>query len=198
MNTKTTAFNLIILDESGSMSPVTNQTISGCNEILNTIRRKTAENADTLHSLVSIYAFQSDGDRPSRYLIKNANPAGVADITVKDYHPYGCTPLLDAVGSTLSELKTVSQTHEDATGIITIITDGYENASRRYSWPQVSRLIGWFREKGWTVNLIGADIDLDKMSSSLGIDRLNARGYTRDEEGTREMFADLPTRMPSV
>lgn len=103
----------------------------------------------------------------------------------------GGTPLLDAVGSCLAELKTVSSTHEDATGVITIITDGYENSSTQYTWEKVRQLISWFREMGWTVNLVGANIDVEKMGDHMGINRANTQSFMQDEEGTKEMFTRL-------
>lgn len=186
---KTTVFNLIILDESGSMESVCEQTISGCNETLATVRAATAANPDKLHSLVSIYAFQSGAGEPSRYLVKNANPNEVKNITSKDYIPLGCTPLLDAVGSTMSELMTVAATHEDATAIVTIITDGEENSSRQYSWQQVARIISQAKELGWTINLIGANIDVDAMASKINID--NRMAFTADDEDVNRMFGDF-------
>lgn len=186
--THTTVFNLIILDESGSMSRLTSQTISGCNETLNVVRYAAKEQAATTSSLVSIYAFQDGGPIKSRYLVKNVKAGDVKDITESDYCPCGNTPLLDAVGSTLSELKAVSATHEDATGIITIITDGYENSSTRYNWEQVARLISQFKEMGWTVNLIGANIDVEDMAKRINVD--NHYAFKATTEGTTEMFAD--------
>ena len=67
---KTEIYNLIILDESGSMDCVKKQTISGCNETINTIRMAQEKYADTQLHYVSIFAFQS-GSVPSRYIIKN-------------------------------------------------------------------------------------------------------------------------------
>lgn len=186
---KTTVFNLIILDESGSMGSVCKQTISGCNETLATVRAAAAANSDKLHSLVSIYAFQSGAGMPSRYLVKNANPNEVKNITSKDYIPLGCTPLLDAVGSTMSELMTVAATHEDATAIVTTITDGYENSSRQYNWQQVARIISQAKELGWTINLIGANIDVEAMASKINID--NRMAFTADEKDVDRMFNDL-------
>ena len=183
---KTTVFNLIILDESGSMSHLTKATISGCNETLNVIRHTAKQNPDTIRSLVSIYAFQSDGERPSRYIVKNAGPQDVKNITTDDYEPYGNTPLLDAVGSTLSELKTVAATHENSTAIITIITDGYENSSHIYSPREVAKLIAQVKELGWTVNLIGANIDVDKLADAMNID--NKMSFTHSPEGASHMF----------
>lgn len=196
-NMKATVFNLIILDESGSMSGMTKNTISGCNETLNIIRSNAQTHADTMRNLVSIYAFQDGGPVKSRYIIKNAKPEDVKDITDRDYRPWGNTPLLDAIGSTLSELKAVAATHEDATGIITIMTDGYENSSTQYSYKQVARLITQFREMGWTVNLIGANIDVDAMARSLNIVKESTMKYTQDENGTKEMWDTFSSAVSS-
>ena len=57
---KTEIYNLIVLDESGSMGCVRNQTISGCNETINTIRAAQEKYADTQEHFVSIYAFQTN------------------------------------------------------------------------------------------------------------------------------------------
>lgn len=185
---KTTIFNLIILDESGSMSRFTKATISGCNEIISTARIAAQKNPETQHHLLSIYSFCGNGYEPSRYLIKNAAPEEAPELTEKIYHPGGNTPLLDAVGSTLTDLEAIASTHEDATGIITIMTDGYENSSRQYSWEQVAKIIDRFKEMGWTVNLIGANVDIETMSKQMRISRGNAICYEQDHEGTANMW----------
>ncbi len=187
---KTTVFNLIILDESGSMSNARTATISGCNECLGVARSLQKENPDTQRCLVSIYAFQS-GSVPSRYLVKNKSVENVKDITSRDYNPMGCTPLLDAVGMTLTDLKAVASTHEDATGVITIITDGYENSSQEYTWKDVSRLISEFKEQGWAVNLIGANIDVEEMATKMNIEVANAMAFENDDLGTEKMFGSF-------
>lgn len=184
---KTTVFNLIILDESGSMSPVTRQTVDGCNETLNLIRSLEAAHSDTQRNLVSIYLFQTNAQVPSRYVAKNKPIAEVDNMTDQVYKPWGGTPLLDAVGATLVDLEAVASTHEDATGTVTIITDGEENSSIRYSWEQVSGIISRMKEMGWTFNFIGANIDVKRVSSRMNID--NSMAFTNDVDGTRAMFA---------
>lgn len=191
---KTTAFNLIILDESGSMCGLTKQTIDGCNETLNVVRALQKKHGDTTRQLVSIYAFQS-GTIPSRYICKNVPADKVKDITNKDYRPEGCTPLLDAVGMTLVDLKAVASTHEDATASVTIITDGYENSSREYTWKQVAALIAELKELGWNFNFIGANIDVEAVSKKMNID--NSMAFTSDEEGTREMWDNYSASLHS-
>lgn len=191
--TKTTVFNLIILDESGSMSSCVNSTISGCNETINVAKQLQVNNPDTQRVLMSIYAFQSNGPVPSRYLCKNIPVADVKHITGQDYQPYGCTPLFDAVGSTLVELQAIAATHQDATGIVTIITDGMENSSTHYDLQKVVKLIDQLKELGWTFNFIGANIDVDMMSRQLHID--NKMAFTSDEHGSRRMWSDFSRNM---
>ena len=183
---KTSVFNLIILDASGSMSGVTAETISGCNETIATARRSQEEHADAQRSFLSIFTFDSDMEH-SRYIVKNAPIEKVRDITSRDYRPGGMTPLLDAVGTTLSEALDVAATHRDALGIVTIITDGYENSSHTYDYARVARLIDKAKELGWIVNLIGAEIDVVAEAGKLHID--NHMSYTRDSKGTVDCFA---------
>ena len=189
---KTTVFNLIVLDESGSMRSLTEQTISGCNETINVAKSQAEKNADVFRSLMSVYAFQDGGPVKSRYIMKNENATEARHISAEDYRPWGNTPLLDAVGSTLTELKIVAATHEDATGVITIITDGMENSSTQYSFKEVSALISQFKEMGWTVNLIGANIDVEAMGKRMNID--NRMSFKATNEGVKDMWDEYSLR----
>ena len=187
---KTTCFNLIILDESGSMSNLTPETISGCNETLNIIRELDKKHGDTQRQLVSIFVFQSGNPNfPSRYICKNASIKDVEDITEKDYRPYGCTPLLDAVGSTLVDLRAVASTHEDSVASVTIITDGYENSSTDYTWEQVANLINQLKELGWNFNFIGANIDVEAVSRKMNIP--NSMSFKASSKGMASMMGTL-------
>ncbi|MCD8209928.1 MAG: hypothetical protein LUC37_00125 [Prevotella sp.] len=184
---KTEIYNLIILDESGSMRGVKKQTITGCNETINTIRSSQEEYKDSQTHYVSIFAFQDRGRRPSRYLIKNAPIEKVEYINDDLYQPWGNTPLYDAVGSTLVDLNAVVNQKKFAIGSITIITDGYENASRHYTREKVAKMIDSLKEIGWNFNFIGANIDVEEVSASLNID--NSLAYSQSDEGTKEMFS---------
>lgn len=179
-------YNLIILDESGSMDCVTRQTINGCNETLNTIRSAQEKYMDTQKHYVSIYAFQSSGNYPSRYLIKNVLIGDVQHITPKDYRPWGGTPLNDTVGSTLTDLKATVRQAENAIGSVTILTDGEENSSKRYTTEKVARMIEELKEIGWNFNFIGANIDVVKTAQRYCID--NTLEFQQDDAGTEEMF----------
>ncbi len=186
---KTTVFNLIILDESGSMCDCTKATISGCNEVINVAQNFQKEHSDAQRSLISIYAFQDGGPVKSRYLCKNVDTLTAHHITGKDYKPYGNTPLYDAIGSTLVDLRAVASTHEDATAVVTIITDGMENSSTHFDRKRVRNLIEQLKEMGWTFNFIGANIDVDAVADDFAID--NRMAYEATPEGTSDMFLNI-------
>lgn len=185
---KTKVYNLIILDESGSMQCVNHATISGCNEVIQNIQATQARYAETQEHVVSIYAFQT-GSVPSRYIIKNVPARAAQPISSEDYTPQGCTPLYDAIGSTISELKAIAGNNVHVLASITIITDGEENSSHRYNGLMVRRLIEQVKEMGWNVNFIGANIDVATEASKLGID--NTLQFTQSNEGTEGMFSAI-------
>ncbi len=183
---KTEIYNLIILDESGSMDCVSKQTISGCNETINTIKQAQKKFADTQDHYVSIFLFQENDERPSHYIVKNIPADAAKHISSKDYQPWGGTPLYDAVGSTLVDLKMTTGASRLAIGSVTIITDGWENASRHYTLEKVARMIAELKELGWNFNFIGANIDVQATAQSLNID--DSLEFAQDEQGTKQMF----------
>ena len=186
---RTKVFNLIILDESGSMDCVWAQTISNCNETLQTIFSAQKEFYATQDHFISIYTFQDAGPLKSRYLLRNRPIAEARMLTAKDYRPNGCTPLYDAVGETLTDLEAVAETHDDAVASVTIITDGEENSSRRYSGSDVAKIISRLKEKGWNFNIIGANIDVESLAKDLHID--NPLKWEQTQEGTSSMGKKL-------
>ena len=186
---KTKIFNLIILDESGSMACVERQTISGCNETIDTIVNAQRKYGETQEHFISIYAFQEGGRHESRFLIKNLPADKIRKIDDKDYVPGGCTPLYDAMGATLTDLKRKLENEKFAVGSVTIITDGYENSSVQYSLNQIVKMISQLKEMGWNFNFIGANIDVQKTAEDLKID--NYLAFEQTEEGTKGLFDDV-------
>lgn len=159
------AYNLIILDESGSMSTVRDETISGCNETLISIRNLQKDQPD-VRQFVSVFCFDSSH---SRYIFHDTPIDEVRDMTREDYSPSACTPLYDAIGYTVLQLfRKIDR--QEAKGNVTIITDGYENASRKWRLPLVQELIATLKKKGWVFSFIGANIDVESTANSLGID----------------------------
>lgn len=174
-------YNLIILDRSGSMSSIRNQAIAGVNETLGTIRH--LENSTDVRQFVSLASFCSCN------LNKTYECTPVAEtkpFTKNDYEPCCCTPLYDAIGICCTDLKKKLASKKDYAVSVTIITDGYENASKEWTVKSIRTLIESLKADGWLFAYIGANQDLEKVSYSLSID--NTMNFVADEAGTYEMF----------
>ena len=170
---------VMILDRSGSMSGLENDTIGGYNSMLE--KQKDAEG----EVLVTTILFDHETDViHDRVPIKDVNP-----ITEKEYYVRGCTALLDAVGGAADHIKTIhkyarKEDRPDKT-IFVITTDGMENASKRYDYDTVKRLIEQQKEAcGWEFLFLGANIDAVDVAGRMGIDPDRAANFHSDEKGT--------------
>lgn len=176
-------YNLVILDASGSMHSIYNQALSGVNETLATIRMAQEEHPE-LQQYVTLASF-SAGDHFLNRIYSALPIAEARNITREDYPLLGCTALYDAMGTCISELQQ-KVTHEDRV-LVTIITDGYENASRTWSGKQIKSLVQELRQMGWTFTYIGADQDVEKVAETIGVQ--NSLRFSANAEETAVMFA---------
>lgn len=175
-------YNLVILDASGSMEVIYNQALTGVNETLATIRR-AQETHPELQQYVTLASFSAGDDFLNR--IYSAKPIAEArNITSADYPLLGCTALYDAMGTCISELQQ-RVCHGDRV-LVTIITDGYENASRTWNGRQIKSLVQELRQMGWTFTYIGADQDVEKVAGEIGV--CNALRFSANAEETAAMF----------
>lgn len=176
-----TIHNLIILDESGSMQMIYRAALTGLNETLQTIRNAEKEHESQKH-FVSLIAFDSGHYNE----IYNHTPAEEAiDITEEQYRPDGCTPLYDAMGQAINSLR--DKVAKEDTVLVTIITDGMENASREYNGKAIKALVEAMRAEGWVFTYIGANQDVEAVSKSMSIS--NCLAFDANEDSTRKMFA---------
>lgn len=173
-------FNLIILDESGSMSCIECQALSGLNETLQTIRN-AQEKYPEQQQLVSIVPFESGNIRLLRDKVAINE---VQDLRPEEYNPGACTPLYDAIGFGIQSIR--KEVTDNDTVLVTIITDGYENASHEFSGKSIALIINELKEKGWMFTYIGANQDAVEVAKAMNI--TNALNFVQDEEGTEEMF----------
>ena len=178
-------YNLIILDESGSMSSIYEQALGGANETIQTIRAAQAS-ADDQKQFLTFVTFDSGDKEPVRTVIDTMPIEQVKDLTRDDYRPYGCTPLYDAMGMSLTALE--QKVTDDDQVLVTIITDGMENSSREYSGAAVCEIVKRLRAKGWTFVYIGANQDAVEVARRMSID--NAMNFQATHEDTRRMWKD--------
>lgn len=181
----TNIYNLIILDESGSMGSIYEQALGGANETIQTIR--TAQtSSDDQKQFLTFVTFDSGNRESVRTIIDTMPIDQVKDLTRDDYSPNGCTPLYDAMGKSLTALE--KKVSEDDQVLVTIITDGMENSSHEYSGASVCEIVKRLRAKGWTFVYIGANQDAVEVARSMSID--NAMNFQATHEDTRRMWRD--------
>lgn len=189
--TKTQVFNVIILDRSGSMECIREAAVDGFNETLAGIKKAQEKYADTQEHNVTLVTFCSCEIKKVFDMI----PAGNAEpLDLNDYEPCCCTPLYDAMGFTFTGIRKYVKNLEDAVVVVTIITDGLENASHEFSNDSVKQLVEELRGNGWTFTYMGANQDSKAVAERMSI--RNSRNFDFSGEGTREcMTKDHNTRM---
>ena len=175
--------NLIILDESGSMSGLEKVSVDGVNETIQTIK-SSYEQLPEQKQLMTFVTFSDKYGKPYRKRFELADISTVDTYQLSEYQPGGTTPLYDTMGDTLTELEKVAT--ENDIVLVTIITDGYENSSREYDAEKIRELVKRLDEKDWVFTYIGANQDAILEARKIGIN--NAMNYDADEDGTREMW----------
>lgn len=184
-NEKTTTkkiYNLIIVDESGSMSIIRNEALAGLNETIETCQ-KMQEMHPEMEQRITLISFDSGHFKVH---LDNEPAMKARKLTANDYRPNAATPLYDAIGKGIAKLN--AQTEAGDTVLVTIITDGEENCSEEYNLKLVKNLIEKQKSQGWTFTLIGTDnLDVEGMAGAMSID--NHMAFTEDAESTTKMFA---------
>lgn len=155
-------FNLIIIDESGSMMSIKKEAIDSVNETIQTIRAAQDEYANQEH-FVTLVTFN---DKVKT--VYNCVPvAEVKELTNESYQPDCCTALYDAMGMSLTALRN-RVANNDAV-LVTVVTDGEENASKEYSGKAIKALVDELKAKGWVFAYIGANQDVEAVAATISI-----------------------------
>lgn len=176
---KAKVYNLIILDKSGSMNSIANAAVSGFNETLEGIRSAQKKYADTQEHYVSLLPFCACS---MDYVYSCVPINKVRRLTHRDYRPCCCTPLYDAMGKCITELFEKTKDERTAAVIVTVITDGMENASKEYSGKAIKALVDKMKEEyGWNFSYIGTNQDVESVASNLSIS--NTMYFEDTQEG---------------
>lgn len=171
-------FNLIILDESGSMKGLEKVSVGGVNETIQSIR-SSFEQFPQQKQIMTFVTFSDKFGSPFRKHFELTEVSSVEEYSIEDYKPGGTTPLYDTMGITLTELE--RQVTDQDIVLVTIITDGYENSSREYDRDRIKTLIERLNEKNWVFTYIGANQDAVLEAGRMGI--CNAMNYDADKMG---------------
>lgn len=177
---------VFILDRSGSMCGLENDTIGGFNSMIEKQKKTEGE------ALVSTVLF----DHESVVIHDRIDIRRVRPMTEEDYCVRGCTALLDALGDAIRHISNIHKyaRREDIPEhtLFVITTDGMENASRRYTGSRVRKMVERQKSRyGWEFLFLGANIDAVETARQFGIREDRAVNYRSDHQGTRLNFEVL-------
>ena len=170
---------VFILDRSGSMAGLEEDTIGGFNAMIEKQKREEGE------ALISTVLF----DNESVVIHDRVDIQKIEPMTRKEYFVRGCTALLDAVGGAIHHIGNVHKyaREEDRPEktLFVITTDGMENASRRFTYDRLKVMIERQKKRyGWEFLFLGANIDAAAEAKRFGISEDRAVTYKCDAEGT--------------
>jgi hypothetical protein len=181
---------VFILDKSGSMHHLESDTIGSFNGLIDKQKREAGT------ALITTVLFNTS----VKILHDRMDLQEVSLMTNKDYCPSGGTALLDAVGTTLRNVRHSynDQLKEERPNkvMFIIITDGMENASREFTYKKVKEEIEKAKEKyDWEFLFIGANIDAVKEGSKFGIREDRSVRYHADTKGNEVIYSALEETM---
>lgn len=171
---------VFILDRSGSMSGLEDDTIGGFNSMIKKQQKEEGE------ALISTVLF----DDYAEVLYDRVDVKKIEPMNDSQYYTKGCTALLDAVGGAIHHIGNVHKyaREEDRPEktLFVITTDGQENSSSKYTYEKVKRMVSRQEKKyGWEFLFLGANIDAVKEAGRFGIRKERAINYECDSMGTQ-------------
>jgi len=142
-----TTYIMFVLDETGSMSSVKQETIAGFNSYIKELR---AELDDVK------FSFMKFDSTEMNWVYRDVDLSFVKKLSDKNYSPRSMTPLWDAFGLAINEMEERDIKKKDKV-IISVLTDGHENASKEFTPDDVAKMIK--EHKDWAINFLGANMD---------------------------------------
>ncbi len=170
---------VFLLDRSGSMGGLEEDTIGGYNSFINKHKKDLANITTILF------------DNKIEVLHDRKPISKVKKLTNKDYYVRGSTALLDAIGYGINTIK-----DKRKKVIFVITTDGLENASREFTKAQIKKMIN--ERKNWEFMYLGANIDSYEEASSIGIRKERVSNYSASKMGTKKLFDALSCAVSSL
>lgn len=183
---------VFILDRSGSMSGLEDDTIGGFNSFIEKQKEVDGE------CLVSVVLFNNT----SKVVYDRVSLDDIRKMTRHDYMASGSTALIDAMGDAIGHIKNVHKYIRDEDvpekTVFVIITDGQENDSHKYSSDEVKKMVSKQKENDWEFIFLGANIDAVETAKRYGIDSRRAATYYNDEKGVEINFTSLSSAIKGL
>jgi hypothetical protein len=182
-----------VIDRSGSMQTIKNDTIGGFNQFLNDQKNQSGK------CTISFYQFDDNHEK-----VHDFKPIEeVPDLDEKTFVPSGGTALLDAVGRAVSEtgekLASLDESERPEKVIVVIVTDGMENASTNFSYSQIKDMIAHQENTyNWKFVFLGANQDAIKVGASMGVSAGTSMSYAANSVGVQNLYASTSGLVSSL
>jgi len=178
----------VILDRTGSMETIRDDTIGGFNAFL--IAQKGAP------GLASLTLVQFDSQDPYEIVYHFKPLAEVPELTRETFVPRANTPLLDAIGRGINDLEKSladkTEAERPSRVVMVLITDGQENASREFRKDQIEKMIKEKQEKAaWQFVFLSADLDAIGDALASGVRAASTLAHDKDSHGVGAAWASL-------
>lgn len=148
---------IMIVDRSGSMGTLAEEASGGINNFI------SQQKADERKAHFQFIEFDDQID---------CSPVVEVHKASNEYQlvPRGMTAMLDAIGTGLRRdaLKNWPKHKDYAKNICIIVTDGQENSSKVYTYPEIGKRIQKLEAKGWEFIFMASNLDAEQMKKSLG------------------------------
>jgi len=192
---KSKVFISFVLDESGSMQTGRKEIISGMNEQIQSIKNKFS--GTIVEPVVSFVKFADNVIS----LYEGKTMDDLKEFELMGYVPNGSTALYDAVGYTIDMVSKFDGINEEGnSSILVIVTDGDENASKRYNSSQIAEKVQTLSKTGrWTVTYLGPNnVDLTKVKQGINTSYGNMlRADLTSSVGYKGAFKSIGASMDS-
>jgi uncharacterized protein YegL len=197
---------VFILDSSGSMEPIREVIVGGFNEQLNVLKARAEDMGDVRVSLV-LFGHDPRGETTSGkpnfrgredviLLLDRVPISEVGPLTLKDYKPFGNTPLYDAITFGLDVNSLLDSSAGNVSNLAIILTDGHENASEHCNANSVASIVTRLKATGrWAFSLIGSNMTLEQ-AAVINLDDVRTN-WQATKQGTQSLYNVMSASMGS-
>jgi len=173
-----TTYITFVMDETGSMDSLKEEAISGFNKYIDDLKKDLKGRTN-----FSLMLFDST---QMRWHIMDKPIKDVTHLNEDTYRPGAMTPLWDAVAEAILETEKRVKDKKNPKVVITILTDGYENASKQYTTQAVKDMIE--SHSDWAINFLGANMDAWNVAGEMGIDTGSVMNFNFTGKGLSAGF----------
>lgn len=182
----------VILDRTGSMESIREDTIGGFNAFLN---QQKAE-----PGLATLTLVQFDSQDPYEVIHKFKPVEAVPELTRETFVPRASTPLLDAMGRGINDLgKSLTEMKDEekpSRVVLVIITDGQENSSCEFRKDQIAKMIQEKQsQSAWQFVFLSADLAAIGDALASGIHADATIRFSPSAQGTAAVWASASARV---